>query len=140
VSAHLCVVETKGDVAAAGLVTEVCGVAQTFLAGSRLEFLAHSPAKVMENFVRYWAKARGNRWYHLGGGAGALNDSLFQFKLGFSPITHPYMTWRVVADRDAYARLVRQWESRAGVPADGPGGFFPAYRKPLPMAVDGSET
>ncbi|MBA3403868.1 MAG: GNAT family N-acetyltransferase, partial [Gemmatimonadaceae bacterium] len=78
--AHLCVVETKGVVAAAGLVTEVGGIVQIFLAGSRHEFLPHSPAKVMENFVRYWAKARGNRWFHLGGGVGASNDSLFQFK------------------------------------------------------------
>ncbi len=137
-SAHLCVVDAKGEVAAAGLVTEVCGIVQMFLAGSRHEFLPHSPAKVMENFVRFWAKARGNRWYHLGGGVGASNDSLFQFKLGFSPLTHPYLTWRVIADREAYVRLVRQWEYHAGVTADGPGGFFPAYRKPLPIAVAGS--
>jgi ribosomal protein S18 acetylase RimI-like enzyme len=133
-SAHLCVVDIKGEVAAAGLVTEVCGIVQIFLAGSRNKFMQHSPAKLMENFVRYWAKARGNRWFHLGGGAEASNDSLFEFKLGFSPLTHPFMTWRVIADSEAYLRLARQWESRAGVTADGPEGFFPAYRKPLPKA------
>lgn len=138
-SAHLCVVDIKGEVVAAGLVTEVCGIVQIFLAGSRHEFLPHSPAKVMENFVRYWAKARGNNWFHLGGGVGASNDSLFQFKLGFSPLTHPFFTWRVITDREAYLQLVRQWESLAGVAADGPGGFFPAYRKPLPIAVGGSD-
>lgn len=120
----------KGKVVAAGLVTEVCGIVQSFLAGSRNEFLRHSPAKVMENFVRYWAKARGSHWYHLGGGLGASSDSLFQFKLGFSPLTHPYrprsrlrgatLPKRVIADAEAYLRLVRQWESLAVVPADGP--------------------
>ncbi len=131
---QLCVVDFEGDVVAAGLVTEVCGIVQLFLAGSRNAFLRNSPAKVMENFVRYWAKARGNNWYHLGGGLGASNDSLFQFKLGFSPLTRPYFTWRVIGDEEAYLRLVRRWESVAGVTADGPEGFFPAYRKPLPTA------
>lgn len=136
---HLCVVEIKGEVAAAGLVTEVNGIVQMFLGGSRGQFLPHSPAKVMENFIRYWAKARGNRWYHLGGGTGASNDSLFRFKLGFSPVTHPYRTWRVIADGEVYDRLVQEWESAAGLTADGPAGFFPAYRKPLPAATRGSE-
>lgn len=138
-SAHLCVVHVNGEIAAAGLVTEVCGIVQMFLGGSRREFLPHSPAKVMENFIRYWAKARGNRWYHLGGGAGASNDSLFKFKLGFSPLTHPYRTLRVIADADVYDRLVRRWEGRAGMPADGVDGFFPAYRKPFPTPDGGPE-
>jgi len=46
---RLCVVEFEGQVAAAGLVTEMCGIVQIYLAGTREEFLPYSPAKTMEN-------------------------------------------------------------------------------------------
>jgi len=129
---RLCVVEFEGKVAAAGLVTEMCGIVQIYLAGTRQEFLPYSPAKTMENFVRYWAKGRRNRFFHLGGGVSGENDSLFEYKAGFSHLRHPFFTWRVVSNEAAYLALVANWEARAGIRADGLDGFFPAYRKSLP--------
>jgi CelD/BcsL family acetyltransferase involved in cellulose biosynthesis len=135
---HLCAVEVGGAVVAAGLFTEIAGIVQYFLGGTRAEFLRESPAKTMFHFVRGWAKERGNRVFHLGGGLGGRNDSLFAFKAGFSHARHPFATWRVVVDELAYGGQVGRWEAVHGAPADdGPDGFFPAYRKPAPAAGDG---
>jgi hypothetical protein len=58
-----------------------------------------------------------------------MADPLFHFKAGFSPLRHPFYTWRAVCDHDAYASRVRDWEARHGQPADDLTRFFPAYRK-----------
>lgn len=127
---HLSVVELDGVVVCSGLVTEVGGFVQTFLGGTKDGCLSLSPNKTRIDFLRSWAKARGNRVLHLGGGVGGSEDALFRFKAGFSHRRSPFLTWRVVADEQAYRRLVTDWEARHGASADGADGFFPAYRKP----------
>ena len=82
----------------------------------------------MLHFVRGWAKQRGNRVMHLGGGVGSADDSLLRFKLGFSPLRHGFSTLRVVIDEPEYRRLVA---AHGGVlDPESRSGFFPAYRHP----------
>lgn len=88
--------------------------------------------KTLMDFVRWWAKERGNQTLHLGGGLGGREDALFDFKAGFSEGRYPFRTWRVVADEVAYRALGDDWASRHGAASDGAEGFFPAYRKPVP--------
>ncbi|MHB1035285.1 MAG: GNAT family N-acetyltransferase [Pirellulales bacterium] len=132
---HLCVVRIGQSVACAGLFSEVCGIVQYHLSGTRDEFVREYPTKIMLDCVRHWAKDRGNRVFHLGGGLGSGQDSLFAFKAGFSDLRAPFRTWRLVTDEEAYARLTRQWEAAAKTPADSYAGFFPAYRKPIHAEV-----
>ena len=126
---HLCVVEIDGQLASGALLIENCGIVQYHLSGTRSAFLKRHPSKTILNFVRYWAKDRGNRVFHLGGGLGGRKDALFDFKAGFSKIRHPFKTWRIIADQDRYGHLVQRWRALSGAEADGPEGFFPAYRK-----------
>lgn len=128
---HLCTVTLDDKVAGVGLFTEICGIVQYHLAGVHDDFLDNQPSKLMLNFVRCWAKQRGNRVLHLGGGVGGGEDSLFRFKAGFSKLRHPFYTWRVIAIPEIYGELVREWEKATGVDADGMEGFFTAYRKTL---------
>jgi hypothetical protein len=130
---HLCVVRIQGEVACAGLFTEVCGVVQYHLSGTRERFVSSFPTKIMLDFVRSWAKERGNRIFHLGGGVGGHQDSLFNFKSGFSKLRSPFYTWRIIIDETNYGRLKESWASRSGRLPDGPEGFFPAYRKPFQL-------
>jgi hypothetical protein len=129
---HLGIARVNGSVACAGLFTEVCGIVQFHLSGLRPEYSRDEPVKLMVDFVRRWAKERGNRAFHLGGGVAGQRDSLFQFKSGFSKLRGDFHTWRAVVNADAYQALVAQWQQRAGVEAEDPRGFFPAYRRPLP--------
>jgi hypothetical protein len=123
------VVELGDELAAAALITEIDGIDGYHLAGTADAHVRASPSKLLITYVRDWAKDRGDRSFHL---AGSLRrgDSLSHFKAGFSPLRHSVRSWRLICDPEAYRRLVRAWEARAGVPADAPDAFFPAYRKP----------
>jgi lipopolysaccharide/colanic/teichoic acid biosynthesis glycosyltransferase len=69
-----------------------------------------------------WAQAHGYTRFHLGGGVGGREDSLFEFKRRFCP--EGLLTASVgkaVHDVEAYRRL-------AGVEEVSYDGFFPAYR------------
>jgi hypothetical protein len=122
----LVVVEIGDTTAAAALFVETCGIVQYHLSGTDERFARQQPTKIMFHAVRTWAKERGNRWFHLGGGLAATDDSLMHFKAGFSPLRFQFHTLRIVLIEDEYARLVG-----ARDPSSDPqilSGFFPAYR------------
>jgi hypothetical protein len=124
---HLCVVEKDGVVAAAGLYAETDGIVEYHLSGTAEESLEVRPMKLLMHFASGWAKDRGNRVLHLGGGVGGADDSLLQFKIGFSPLRTSFATLRVVIDEPEYTRLVA-----ARGPHLDPGArtsFFPQYRR-----------
>ena len=126
---HLALVSIAGEPVCGGLFTEVNGIVQFHLAGTSDSAVALYPSKFMLDYVRSWAKDRGNFAMHLGSGLGGSRDSLFEFKAGFSKHTCPFYSWRTVCDSERYDQLVRRWEARTGTAADTPDGFFPAYRK-----------
>jgi ribosomal protein S18 acetylase RimI-like enzyme len=126
-SLNLCVVENDGAVAAAGLFVETNGIVQYHLSGTGDAYHSVQPTKLMMHFVRGWARDRGNQVMHLGGGVGGDNDSLMQFKLGFSPRRHTFATLRMVIDEREYGRLVEARDPRLDPGARG--GFFPLYRQ-----------
>jgi hypothetical protein len=125
---RLCVVLIQGAVAAGGLFVETDGIVEFHLSGTDPAYASHAPSKLMLHAVRGWARERGNQSLHLGGGVGGVNDSLFEFKAGFSPLRHPFHSWRVILDRPSYERLVRERDASAD-PAD-VRDYFPLYRRP----------
>lgn len=70
-----------------------------------------------------WARERGYERFHLGGGVGAHEDSLFTFKRRFDPAGDllEFAVGKAVHDPDTYRALT----GRASGDLD---GFFPAYR------------
>jgi hypothetical protein len=129
---HLWVVEeSRGQVACAGLFSEMDGVVEYHLGGTADAFLQGGPSKLLFHAVRRWAKTRGNRVLHLGGGVGGAPDSLFHFKAGFSSWQLPFHTWRVVVDPPLFEDLVARWRNLSGLVPEEFTGFFPNYRRPL---------
>ncbi len=127
---HLCIVELENQIAAAGLFTECCGIVQFHLSGTKNKFLKQAPSKLMLDYVRYWAKERGNKVFHLGGGLGSSKDKLYEFKAGFSKISHPFITVSLIINLDKYKYLI---ELQAKYLNTNPEQllktqFFPAYR------------
>jgi CelD/BcsL family acetyltransferase involved in cellulose biosynthesis len=125
---RLVVVRIGNDVAAGGLFIEEDGIVEYHLSGTDDRFAAFSPTKLMTHFMTGWAKARGNRWLHLGAGNRAPDDALLHFKSGFSPIRNGFCTLRMVIDRGEYVRLVLEHD-----PSVDPArldGYFPVYRQP----------
>jgi hypothetical protein len=71
-----------------------------------------------------WGREQGLQTFHLGGGAGSREDSLFSFKRRFtSEPALEFWTGRAVHDEDSFRRLT-------GEPEIAWDGFFPAYRVP----------
>jgi hypothetical protein len=130
---HLCtVLAPSGRLASGGLFTCVGGIVQFHLSGTADAFRKAGPAKLMLIHMRDWAKLRGERLLHLGGGVGCRPDSLFFFKGGFSRLRAPFSTFRMVLDSEAYQGLVRRRNTRGLAAPQDAAGFFPAYRAPLP--------
>jgi hypothetical protein len=123
---HLSIVQAPdGAAAAAGLFTWVDGLVQFHLSGTGEAYRRAGPAKMMLVHMRDWAKGRGGRFMHLGGGVGCQEDSLAFFKQGFSKLRARFGTFRMVLQPDRYQILLR----RRGL-AEAAGGFFPGYRQP----------
>jgi hypothetical protein len=128
---HLCsVVSPQSEVASAGLFCAIDGAVQYHLGGTAGPYLSKAPSKLMFDFVRRWGKERGAATLHLGGGLGAVEDSLFHFKAGFSPLGATCQTFRMILDEDRYSTLHARWTERCA-PSDGDlSDFFPVYRRP----------
>ncbi len=120
----------SGEVAAACLFFECDGIVQAHLGGSDSRFVRQSPFSLLLHHARLWAKARGNRVLHLGGGVGGGEDAVMHFKTGFSSLTQPYRTIRVVLEAEAYDALTSVRAVELGkAPAElALAGYFPAYR------------
>lgn len=125
-----------GEVLCGGVFSLCGGIIQYHLGGTASDSLKDAPMKLLFDEVRLWGTTRGAWVFHLGGGVGAKEDSLFSFKAGFSERRHTFAVWRWVRDRELYESLVarrRGWTTEQGMD-DAAGDFFPAHRAPLPSA------
>ncbi len=134
---QLFVVAVDGRIAAGALVTICDGIVQYHLGGTGDDFLNLSPMALLMDTVRLWANDEGARAFHLGGGVGSKEDSLFHFKAGFSDRRHTFPTWRWVIEPDAYRELCDR-NARRNI-AHGvrwaSTDYFPQYRCPTIPAV-----
>ena len=127
---HLFVALLNGDVISGALFTECRRIVQYHLSGTRDAFVKQAPTKLILDTVRIWATERHQRVFHLGGGVGSREDSLFRFKAGFSDRRHEFSVWRWIVMPDAYddlsARKEAWGKARGFVPVAS--SFFPRYR------------
>ncbi len=128
---QLLVTHVDGTVAAAGLFTEFDGIVQAHLVGTNAELRALSPFKVLLDDARMWARERGNKVLHLGGGRGGREDSLMRFKSEFSPRRHVFHLGRWILDEGRYQALAHARLFGRGRGHDLDPTFFPAYRAPV---------
>jgi Acetyltransferase (GNAT) domain len=127
---HLCLVETEGAAAAACIFFECGGIVQAHLGGTKSDHLSKSPFHLALYCGTEWAKSRNNRYLHLGGGVGGSNDRLLHFKRGFSDLSFPFLTLRMITDDAKYRELTALSAQRANVPVEQQlqNDYFPAYR------------
>jgi predicted N-acyltransferase len=120
---HLALAQCGDEVLGGTVFFEHDGIMQAHLQSVRDGETFHAD-KLLYDAVREWGAARGNRLYHIGGGVGGGQDSLFFYKAGFSPTRHAFHTWRVVTDLEAYADLLGPRVHAS----DSMTGHFPPYR------------
>jgi hypothetical protein len=125
----ICNVCTGGRVACSGLYV-LCGKLISYhLGGTDEEFMACAPSKLMHWRVANWAASQHAEYLNLGGGLGGRQDSLFNFKAGFSRLRAPFFTVRAIIRRSEYNRLCQRKTGALTASAD-IGDFFPPYRRP----------
>lgn len=95
---------------------------QFHLSGTAAEFRNLAPTKLMLDTVRRDAARLGYKYFCLGGGHGAREDSLFNFKSGFSRFTRDFHLIRKIINHEEYQKLSEH------SPVDT--SFFPRYRAP----------
>jgi carbamoyl-phosphate synthase large subunit len=130
--AHLIVAKKDQEVAAAGLFIRSGRTVQYHLAGSAEKYQRASPMKLVLDFAADYFGATGAEVLHLGGGVNGQNDTLFNFKRGFSPITQPFISLRVVGDREKYTSMCRALNGEANNNTS----YFPPYRASRDAHID----
>ena len=138
----LMVTKLEGEVVAAALLVEYDGIVNVHLLATDDRYTALSPSKLLVHEAQLWARARGNRFLHLGGGRGSRSDdSLFRFKALFSEVSYPFFTCRWILDRETYNALTAERQNfaarlRVGTMSK---NHFPAYRAPFQIANVGEK-
>ncbi|MEL7447573.1 MAG: GNAT family N-acetyltransferase [Pseudomonadota bacterium] len=122
------VLDADGQAMCSGLFVVTPTVVQYHLGGTAGQFFKHAPAKLMMEQVRRDGAREGRRYFHLGGGLGGREDSLFAFKRGFSDLELDFSLLKWVIDDSAYEERVARCRRESG---DAPFNedFFPAYRQ-----------
>jgi sugar O-acyltransferase (sialic acid O-acetyltransferase NeuD family) len=138
----LMVTKFEGQVVAAALLVEYDEIVNVHLLATDDRFTQLSPSKLLVHEAQLWARARGNRFLHLGGGRGSRSDdSLFRFKSLFSEVCYPFFTCRWILDRGTYNALTAERQKfatklRVGTMSK---NHFPAYRAPFQIANVGEK-
>lgn len=127
---HLGIVESQNEIVSVCLFFESCGIVQAHLGGTKTNYLKQSPFNLLLHHMRLWAKARGNKYLHIGGGVGGKKDNLYTFKSGFSKQRHKFFTLRSIVDTQRYNNLLRKRANAVGKSIEElqSSQFFPAYR------------
>jgi hypothetical protein len=124
-NAVVCTIQQRDRPAAAGIFLHSGPFLHYHLGGSDAELLRMRPNDRMFFEMARWGKANLARAFHLGGGYRS-NDSLFDFKAGFSKDVLDFCVGRVVHDSHMYDALTKARLSKGEAPPAP--GFFPAYR------------
>jgi len=106
------------------LVTCTNNILEVHLVATRTENLCESPAKFLIDEVSLWARNMGIEFFHFGGGFGFKEDTLYDWKRGFSDLCLNYYSLRYIVNKDAYYSLL----NRKGIEPDETIDFFPLYR------------
>lgn len=98
------------------------GVIRNHLSATAESHTQFSPSKLLTDEISIIGRGLGMKFFHLGGGVGGREDSLFKFKLSFSDQLLEDYIWCYIADQRIYNHLVEQKN------INGNSSYFPLYR------------
>lgn len=101
------------------------------LSGSSPNYLHLCPNNLLIHEVALWAKEKGIKFFHLGGGVDAPEDSLFRFKSGFSKDRSTFFTYSKVYNKSVYMFLNKkkiEYEKQNNIQNINI-HYFPVYRR-----------
>jgi hypothetical protein len=97
-------------------------IIRNHLSATHVDYTKYSPSKLLTDEISVIGRKLGLNYFHLGGGLGGKQDSLFEFKSYFSPLVLEDYIWCYIANKEAYANLNQQNNSQ------NLNKYFPSYR------------
>lgn len=97
-------------------------IIRNHLSATNSSYIKGSPSKLLTDEISLIGRRLGMKYFHMGGGVGGKEDSLFAFKSYFSPLYLEDHIWCYISDEEAYNNLVEK-TGNAGTE-----GYFPLYR------------
>ena len=119
--------EYQGKIISSAIFTFNDYIINYFLTGSLYEMRNLQANNLILFEVLLWAKQRGIKYFHLGGGY-QPNDNLFFFKKSFSPVRKKYFIGSVIHDQKYYDYICRFINRKSEKELDK--YYFPLYRYP----------
>nr|MCR5308632.1 GNAT family N-acetyltransferase [Bacilli bacterium] len=117
--------ELNEKIIACSIIIFANGKVNYHLSGSLREFQSLAPSNLMLWKVAQWGNENGFKTFHLGGGVGCKDDSLFKFKRAFyKGDLCKYRIGKKIFNKEAYDLLVAKSNKQ-----DDLTGFFPLYRR-----------
>ena len=113
------------EITCGAFVTFSKNIMQFHLAATNNKFLHEGSMKLLIDEASLVGRRKNMEFLHLGGGVGGNEDSLFEFKCGFSDMVLNFKTWRYIANIPAYEVLVEKKLKNQRPNLD----FFPLYRE-----------
>ena len=123
----------EGEIVTAAMFFLKGNIIHYHLSGTPLRHLKHSGLKVILDHVRIWGTENGYSWLNLGGGVNCREDSLLEFKCGFSKNLVDFQLAKLVTDPGLYSELNQMradHEVQNGLKTVS-SGYFPQYRRPV---------
>lgn len=116
-------VAENGEIVAASIMIAANGRLNYHLSGSLLEYRSIAPSNLLLYKAALWGSANGCKSFHLGGGVGSGEDSLFKFKQSFyRGELKRFCIGKKIFMQELYNKLV---DMRTDLNES---GFFPKYR------------
>jgi len=98
--------EENNEIMAGGMFIYTNDIIQYHLAATKEKFLSKTPMKLILDEIRIKGTNSNFNLFHLGGGVGNKEDSLFKFKSGFSDKFSDFNIWKFVVNQNLYNELV----------------------------------
>lgn len=114
----------ENEILAGSFFTVYGDIMQYHLSGTKTKFLKMAPMKLLLDEARLIANEMELKHFHLGGGVGGINDSLFEFKAAFSKTYHQFKIWKKIINPEVYNELVKNRFGNSIPTSD----YFPLYR------------
>ena len=98
------------------------------LSGSMIEYRNFAPSNLLLYKAALWGHEQGFKTFHLGGGVGSGEDSLFKFKAAFNRNSdYQFSIGKEIFDQQKYDELVQERAQRDDA-FNSQSSYFPVYR------------
>ena len=118
-------INCKNSFCCGAITSNVNGLCQYHLGATNPNFLKTSATKYLFYKIIMDLKRRDKKILHLGGGVSVKDDSLLNFKKGFSKLNKTFYSWRKILDKDKYNCLMKKVTDKRGNLVN---NNFPEYR------------